>query len=549
MISSCSFRKMVFLIWLAVSFIPLLVYGQSFDNKVYDAITIEADSVAQLGKSFHLKFHYNTKDSTDRILTPIWKWNKYDNNYQILMGPSRSTQTSTYITNGKVTTTYSDTFTFLISFEKEGRIPLPPMQAETGKGRKLLSKPFTVRVTRHPVVTSKGKSSIPIQSKNDLLVVEATFNKNHIKLGDSIECEIRLYTTLDISQMSASATLPISSAYWHEHPQPTEKNFEKVVYQGDSVHSILWQKATVFPLQAGDIVLKPMKFTATRRISNPDIDPFEAFFNGGNPYSEIDTIISTSPVVVHVEDACQPKSDIQLLNSNSTKFIGLVIDRSSSLKTMSESLAPSFSQIENTFIEKLLKEKVIADYSITFFAGRPYYSKSTNLSSIIKTYPSEENDGSAVYDAILTSALRDRVLTTERSPYSILLLTDGYDNKSRISEQTITNLLLKHNIRLDVIAFASKNDSVYYQYNDTIGTLRMKNTQDFSDVERIARETNGTFVLIENQKQIDRAIAVVRKSVQKKNRPIRQPDKDFVPNPYLLYNLYKEIESLSLSNF
>mgnify|MGYP002624155360 FL=1 len=530
-------------LWLVICFcLSVCAIGE-----VSAQIVINADFVAQLGQTFRLCYQYSTNDSIERIISPNWDWEKNNNGFDILMGPSRSSQTSTTVTNGRISTTYGETFTFLLSFNKEGNYSMPLMKAQTESGKNLVSKPFSVRATKEAVSSTSNNSSTQRTSKNDLLVVEATVNKHRISLGDSVICEIRLYTNLNISQMSSSSTLAICPAYWHEHELPREKSFETVEYKGDSVRSVLWQKVSIIPMQAGEIVLEPMKFTATRMDYNSGVDPFEAFFNGGGMYIARDTVILTNPIKIQVEKRQLPDKVIAF-DSKPTHNMGLVIDRSSSLKAQSDSLAPTYLQLENLFVEQLAKSKDLSDYSVTLFAGKPHFTKSSHLSEIIKMLPSEENDGSAIYDAILASALRDGALTKERPQYSVLLLTDGSDNRSRLSEKTLTNILLQHHIRVDVISFASGNDSVYYFMNDTIGGTMIKNTQDFSDVERIAEATGGLFIQINDKQQIADAIRKV-KNLQLRHAPYRLPDNDFLPEPYLLNLYYKEIEQDSMKGF
>lgn len=519
----------------------------SATEQIAAQIVVDADSLVQLGQTFKLRYQYSTNDSTERIVSPKWDWEKNNHGFDILYGgPSRSIMTSTIRANGRISTTYKETFTFTLSFNKEGCYTMPIMQAQTESGKNVSSKPFSVRATKD-AVSSESNTSKHKPSKNDLLVVEATVNKDHISLGDSVVCEIRLYTNLDIRQMSHVSTLEICPAYWHEHELPKGKSFKTL--EGDSVPSILLQKFSIIPLQAGEIVLEPMKFTITRLDTRLDtgIDPFEAFFNAGSAYVESDTVIMTNPIKIQVDNRQLP-DDVIALDSKMAHDLGIVIDRSSSLNAQSDSLAPTYLQLENLFAEQLAKEKVLTDYSVTLFAGKPHFPKFSHLTDVLRISPSEKYDGSAIYDAILASALRDGALTTERSPYSVLLLTDGSNNSSRLSEKTLTNLLLRHHIKVNVIAFASRNDSVYYLTNDTIGSVKTKNTYDFSNVERIAKATGGFFVQIFDKKQIPDAIQKV-KSLEMGLAPNKQPDNDFSPEPYLLNLLYKEIVKESESDF
>lgn len=516
----------------------------SATEQIAAQIVVDADSVAQLGQRFRLRYQYSTNDTTDKIVSPKWEWEKNNRGFDILYGPSRSTTTSTYSINGRISTTYEETFYFTLSFNKEGCYTMPIMHAQTESGKNVSSKPFSVRATKD-AESSESNTSKHKPSKSDLLVAEAIVNKDHISLGDSVVCEIRLYTNLDIRQMSLASTKEICPAYWHEHELPNETSFKTLVYKGDSVPSILRQKFSIIPLQAGEIVLEPMKFTVTRL--DKSLDPFELFFNAGSAYVLSDTVIMTNPIKIQVDNRQLP-DDVIALDSKMAHDLGIVIDRSSSLNAQSDSLAPTYLQLENLFAEQLAKEKVLTDYSVTLFAGKPHFPKFSHLTDVSRISPSEKNDGSAIYDAILASALRDGALTTERSPYSVLLLTDGSDNSSRLSEKTLTNLLLRHHIKVNVIAFASRNDSVYYLANDTIGRVKIKNTHDFSDVERIAKATGGFFVHIFDKKQIPDAIQKV-KSLEMGLAPNKQPDNDFSPEPYLLNLLYKEIVKESESDF
>lgn len=488
-------------------------------------IVIEADSVVQLGQTLRLRYQYNAKDSTEKIVSPSWDWGG-NSGYEVLTGPSHFKY--------RTTTTFGETFIFSLSFKKEGYYSMPAMKAQTSSGKNISSKPFTIRAAKENVM----------HSKNDLLVVDVIADKNHITTGDSIECEIRLYTNLPVSYMSSSFKSAINSAYWRELQIPTDNTWKRVAYNGDSIQSFLWKKNSIIPMQAGDVELGPLQFEITFLSKNPDF----SLSNLSRLFIPTDTIITTAPVTIHVEGDKLSAKDIVFSGEISFHNMGLVIDRSSSLTARRDSLAPTFSQHEDLFLEQLIKGKALSDYSTTLFAGKVHYLNSAQPSGF-KQFPSKGNDGSAIYNAILASALRDGALTTDHPPYSILLLTDGSDNMSRISEKTLTELLLRHNIRIDVIAFASNEDYIYYASNDSVGTCREKNKQDYSDVKRIADNTNGAFILVDNKNQIPAAIHKILGKILKKEKPKQQPSESFLPERALLYTLCEEIFTEAKSDF
>lgn len=560
-------RKINLFYTLCIAFCLVIVLNsnaQVANDNTYNQIVVEADSVVQTGNTISVRYIFTTYDSQEKIVSPTWNWDKNNSHYNVLYGPSHSTNTSFKHINGKATTTIIETFSFKLRFNKEGIFTLPPMIAKTTSGKELQSKPFIVRVTKGHITPSSNlgnnvqhsstpkdgiqKSSSP---EEELLVLEATVDKDHIELGDSVECEIRLISNnTSVNSMMPSNPISITNAYYKKLDILENGTAGKVKYKSTSVYSVLYKKITIFPLQSGKITIEPVEITATINVPNHNKDPFDIFF-GGEILNYKDTIISTKPVIIDVAEKQLLPKDIKFDIDTPKHNTGIVIDRSSSLNAKPDSISASFSQIQNLFLEQFLDEKSKSTYSITYFAGKPHYPTTSELSNISGVTASKENDGSAIYDALLASALREGALTTERAPYSILLLTDGNDNASRLSEKTLTNLLLKHGVRVDVIAFASKRDTLYYEYenNDTVKGFLIKNFQDFSDVERIAKATNGQFVLVENESQIPEAIRTIREKIQKAEAPKQKPEKQFKPEKSLLFGLYKEIMSDAKTDF
>lgn len=154
----------------------------SATEQIAAQIVVDADSVVQLGQRFRLRYQYSTNDTTDKIVSPKWEWEKNNHGFDILYGPYCSTMTSTSSVNGRISTTYEETFSFILSFNKEGCYTMPIMQAQTESGKNVSSKPFSVRATKD-AVSSESNTYNHKPSKNDLLVVEATVNKDHNKFG------------------------------------------------------------------------------------------------------------------------------------------------------------------------------------------------------------------------------------------------------------------------------------------------------------------------------------------------------------------------------
>ena len=90
--------------------------GVMADEKI--SFTADAPEVVVSGDQFRLTFTINSQKIRDFRAPNI-------QDFEVLMGPSRSQQSSTQIINGQVTSTSSITFTYILMADKEGTYTIP----------------------------------------------------------------------------------------------------------------------------------------------------------------------------------------------------------------------------------------------------------------------------------------------------------------------------------------------------------------------------------------------------------------------------------------
>ncbi len=317
----------------------VFAYGHVQESEENYEIEVTADSVVQVGKQLLLTYTYSTADSSVSVSNPKVRWDD-GTCCDVLMGPTRSYRKI----DGNVNNTYVYTFTYVVVFNSECDFSVPRMELETNNGKVLTSAPFTIRAVSS-VQMPEMKKNIEL-SEDEFVVVETSVNKTQLSLGDSAECEIRLYTNVSSNRMAAKSELLIDNAFWHDIKQPDSLSVEDATYNGKPCHSVLWRKFSIIPLQAGEIQIKPMQFVITIVKYVPDVDPFEAFLNFGGRYIAKDTVLTTRPLVIHVEKKANSKRGLSFIPSNSPQRYGLLIDRSSSLLAKEGLLSLSFSESE-----------------------------------------------------------------------------------------------------------------------------------------------------------------------------------------------------------
>ena len=500
-----------------------------------------------------VKIKYIVEDDKEFEITP--KPLKIKNSFmELLAGPYTSTNTSFKMDNGKLIRHKSIILEYSFLCSKSGKHLVPSLTVTDSNGNEYSS---LEGMSFYVIDDEKNQKKKMVDTdKQKILEIVAVVDKNKISLGDSIKCQIHLFTNLDVVSLNTLKDLEVDNAIRHEIPTDTQKTFKETIYKEMPVKTVLWDEYYLIPLQAGTIKIENASFKAFYSEHDPNIDPIEAFFNAKSCRIERDSVLTIKSVYFKVTPKELYNKNINTTAvANTRSSVGIVLDRSSSLFTTEDTLRANYYQLENDFMKRFLPN-INRNYDLTIFAKHPYKIFKDDLQEYANSIKDSNNDGSAVYDAIL-SAITDRE-TGKIDKKSIILLTDGSDNCSRISANTLTNILLENGIRVDVVAFASKMDSVYYVFKDSIDTngddiyddVELRNTliehgQNLDNIKEIATATGGVFIQVCNETQLSEAIQQIQNAISFEKRPLTKPAKVFKPDRGMLVKLFKEIYDVS----
>lgn len=500
-----------------------------------------------------VKIKYIVEDDKEFEITP--KPLKIKNSFmELLAGPYTSTNTSFKMDNGKLIRHKSIILEYSFLCSKSGKHLVPSLTVTDSNGNEYSS---LEGMSFYVIDDEKNQKKKMVDTdKQKILEIVAVVDKNKISLGDSIKCQIHLFTNLDVVSLNTLKDLEVDNAIRHEIPTDTQKTFKETIYKEMPVKTVLLDEYYLIPLQAGTIKIENASFKALYSEHDPNIDPIEAFFNAKSCRIERDSVLTIKSVYFKVTPKELYNKNINTTAvANTRSSVGIVLDRSSSLFTTEDTLRANYYQLENDFMKRFLPN-INRNYDLTIFAKHPYKIFKYDLQEYANSIKDSNNDGSAVYDAIL-SAITDRE-TGKIDKKSIILLTDGSDNCSRISANTLTNILLENGIRVDVVAFASKIDSVYCVFKDSIDTngddiyddVELRNTliehgQNLDNIKEIATATGGVFIQVCNETQLSEAIQQIQNAISFEKRPLKKPAKMFKPDRGMLVKLFKEIYDVS----
>lgn len=288
-------RKIIFLL-----FTILAAWQVKAADKV--RFVAEAADVVVSGDQVRLVFTVNSQDIKD-FRAPSIK------GFDVLMGPSRSQQSSIQIINGKRTSNSSTAFTYILLAGNPGTYTIPAASVEVN-GEKVFSNAISIKVLPQDQTSgnsgnngggsassSRSQAAGSRISANDLFIT-ATASKTTVHEQEAILLTYKVYTVVNLRQLYGKMP-DLKGFHTQEVELPQQKTFTLEHYKGRNYNTTVWSQYVLFPQQTGKLEIPSITFdgvVAQQTIS----DPFDAFFNGGG-YVEVKKKITTPKVVINVQ--------------------------------------------------------------------------------------------------------------------------------------------------------------------------------------------------------------------------------------------------------
>lgn len=289
-------RKVIFFLLLILTTVHAWA-----DNKA--TLTADAPDVVVSGDQFRLTFTVNTQKVKDFRAPSITK------GFDVLMGPSRSQQSSTQIINGKVSSSSSITYTYILMAGDAGTYTIPAASIEAN-GEKIFSNAVTIKVLPpdQSASGSKGSQKSGAQAGNQAasgritsndLFITATASKTTVHEQESILLTYKVYTLVNLRQLFGKMP-DLKGFHTQEIELPQQKTFSLEHYKGRNYNTTVWSQYVLFPQQTGKLEIPSITFEGVVAIQTVSDDPFDAFFNGGG-YQEVKKKIVTPKLTINVQ--------------------------------------------------------------------------------------------------------------------------------------------------------------------------------------------------------------------------------------------------------
>ena len=268
-----------------------------------------APSVVEVGERFRIQYTVNNQNVTDFSYPDF-------NGFDVIYGPSTSSQSSFQFVNGQMTQNSSYTYTFTLMATRAGTFSIPAASVTVD------GKTYKSQVLRIQVVASSSGSNRQSQSQygggqssrrqreeesrpqtntisgSDLFMT-ATASRTNVYEQEAVLVTYKVYTLVNLTQLDGK--LPALDGFQiQEISLPRNKEFVTESYNGRIYHTVVWSQYVLFPQKSGELVIPSVTYEGVVVQQNRNIDPIEAFFNGTGGMTEVKKRITTPKLTIHV---------------------------------------------------------------------------------------------------------------------------------------------------------------------------------------------------------------------------------------------------------
>lgn len=268
-------------------------------------LVVNAPSHVSVGENFRLTYTVNSQNIKDFHVGNI------PHALEIITGPYVSQQSSIQVINGHTSSSSSVTYTFILCATQNGTYHITPAHVVTN-GKRLSSAAITVNVTGSnknatgsPRMHEDGANQGRLQAagskiSNADLFIKVSANKRRVYEQEPILLTYKVYTLVDLSQLEGKMP-DLNGFHTQEIPLPQQKSFHIERVNGRPYRCVTWSQYVMYPQMTGKLEIPSIVFNGTVVQQNRNVDPFEAFFNGGSGYVEVKKAIKAPSISIQVD--------------------------------------------------------------------------------------------------------------------------------------------------------------------------------------------------------------------------------------------------------
>ncbi len=281
-------------LFLVVGYMPLRAQRMS----------VTAPSHVAVGENFRIAYTVNTQNVSE------FRGGNVPEGLEIVAGPYSSSQSSFAMVNGHTSSSSSVTYTYTLYAEKDGHYTISGAHAVVN-GKRIASGSVHIHVSGRaqanggapnmqgsPVSAPRMRPEGSRISGNELFI-RVTASKRRVHEQEPVLLTYKVYTTVDLTQLEGKMP-DLNGFHTQEVQLPQQKTFHIEKINGRPYRCVTWSEYVMYPQMTGDLKIPSITFKGIVEEENRNVDPFEAFFNGGSDYVDVKKSIIAPGMTIHV---------------------------------------------------------------------------------------------------------------------------------------------------------------------------------------------------------------------------------------------------------
>lgn len=289
--------------WYIILLLMMLGYHVHVDAQ---HISVSAPSHVAAGENFRVAYTINTSDVEE------FRMGGVQDGLEVIAGPYTSSQSSYQMINGHTSSSSSVTITYTLYAAKNGSFTIGASHAVVG-GKRLSSRPVRIQVSGHAQRTNgapnmhgqdsydqpRMRSAGSAISGSDLFI-KVSASKKRVHEQEPILLTYKVYTQVELTQLEGKMP-DLKGFHTQEVPLPQQKTFHTEMVNGRPYKCVTWSQYVMYPQMTGRLEIPSITFKGIVVQQNRNVDPMEAFFNGGSGYVEVKKDIKAPGITLQVD--------------------------------------------------------------------------------------------------------------------------------------------------------------------------------------------------------------------------------------------------------
>ena len=267
-----------------------------------DDVVFKASAPKQVivGRPFQLTYSVNQRSRDLRA--PEFT------DFDVLSGPYTSTSSSTSFVNGKRTSSFEQTYTYMLMARTAGTFTIGPATIKVD-GENVQSNGVRIEVlpedqqaqpsqTSQTSQSSQSSQSGSVSSEN--LFVRTIASKTRVHEQEALMVTYKLYfANVDVAQLTNNTKLPEFTGFLKQDLEQGEIQTELEHYNGRNYQTAVLYRTILYPQHSGDIKIDPANFEAVLRVQTQQ-RPRSIFDDFFGSYTNVTKMLTAPGVTIHV---------------------------------------------------------------------------------------------------------------------------------------------------------------------------------------------------------------------------------------------------------